>query len=155
MTSRGRVLRLGVVDLPTLPPTDGPPSLSGGVPVGELVALEPGERVVGLTALDDAPTLALGTAGGVIKRVAPEAAPNRDAWEVISLKDGDEVVAAFPVDDDDEIVLVSSDAQVLHFAASAVRPQGRSAGGMAGIKLAAGATMVFAGAVQAGPDALW
>ncbi|MDO8107928.1 DNA topoisomerase IV subunit A [Isoptericola sp. b441] len=154
VTSRGRVLRLGVVDLPALPPTDGPPSLSGGVPVGELVALERAERVVGLTALDqDAPTLALGTATGVVKRVARDAAPNRDAWEVISLKDGDEVIRAFPVADDDEIVLVSSDAQLLHFAASAVRPQGRSAGGMAGIKLAAGSTVVFAGVVPAGSEA--
>ncbi|MCV2396483.1 DNA topoisomerase IV subunit A [Actinotalea sp. M2MS4P-6] len=155
VTSQGRVLRIGVVDLPALPPTDGPPSLSGGVPVSELLPLERGERVVGLTALGpDAPTLALGTASGVVKRVAKDAPPNRDAWEAISLKDGDEVVGAVPVDDDDELVLISSDAQLLRFAASAVRPQGRAAGGMAGIKLSAGATVVFAGVVRAGTDAL-
>ena len=150
VTSRGRVLRLPVLDLPTLPPTDGPPSLSGGVPLGEVLALEPGERVLALVGLGaDAPTLALGTAGGVVKRVAAEAAPNRDAWEVIGLKAGDEVVGAVSVAEDDELVFVSSDAQLLHFPASAVRPQGRPAGGMAGISLAAGARAVFFGSLPA------
>ena len=155
VTSRGRVLRLSVVDLPALPPTDGPPSLSGGAPVAELVALERGERVVGLTGLGaDAPTLALGTAVGIVKRVAQDAAPSRDAWEVIALKDDDEVVGAVPVTDSDELVLITSDAQLLHFPASAVRPQGRAAGGMAGIKLAAGSRVVFAGAVVDPDDAV-
>ncbi|HWS57234.1 MAG TPA: DNA topoisomerase IV subunit A [Actinotalea sp.] len=151
VTSRGRVLRLPVLDLPTLPPTDGPPSLSGGVPLGEVLPLGPGERVLALVGLGvDAPTLALGTAGGTVKRVAPEAPPNRDTWEVIGLRDGDEVIGAAAVADDDELVFVSSDAQLLHFAASAVRPQGRPAGGMAGISLAAGARAVFFGALPRG-----
>ncbi len=155
VTSRGRVLRLGVVDLPALPPTDGPPSLSGGAPVAELVGLERGERVIGLTGLGaDAPTLALGTASGVVKRVAQDAAPGRDAWEVISLKEGDEVVGAVPVAETDELVLITSDAQLLHFPASSVRPQGRPAGGMAGVKLATGAQVVFAGAVSAPDEAV-
>jgi DNA gyrase subunit A len=151
VTSRGRVLRLSVVDLPALPPTGEPPSLSGGAPATELLALEKGERVVGLAALGaDAPTLALGTLQGVVKRVAQEPAPGRDVWEVIGLKDGDEVVGAVHVGDDDELVFVSTDAQLLHFPASAVRPQGRPAGGMAGINLAAGAQVLWFGALTAG-----
>ena len=47
-------------------------------------------------------------------------------------------------------MLVASDASLLHFPASAVRPQGRAAGGMAGIKLAAGQRVVAFGAVPAG-----
>src|SRR5674476_1008999 len=35
VTSRGRVLRLPALDLPGIPPTDGPPSMSGGVPLTE------------------------------------------------------------------------------------------------------------------------
>lgn len=148
VTSRGRVLRLSVVDLPALPPTGEPPSLSGGAPASELLALDKGERVVGLAALGaDAPTLALGTLQGVVKRVAQEAAPNRDTWEVISLKDGDEVVGAVHVSDDEELVFVATDAQLLHFPASAVRPQGRPAGGMAGINLSDGAQVLFFGAL--------
>lgn len=151
VTSQGRIVRVSVLDLPALPPTDGTPSLSGGVPLGEVVTLLPRERVVGLASLAaDAPTLALATAQGTVKRVAPGDVPgNRDAWEAIALKDGDEVVGAVAVVDTDELVLVASDASLLHFAASAVRPQGRAAGGMAGIKLAAGQRVVAFAAVAA------
>ncbi|ADG74590.1 DNA topoisomerase (ATP-hydrolyzing) [Cellulomonas flavigena DSM 20109] len=156
LTSAGRVVRLSVLELPSLPPTDGPPSLSGGLPVGEAVTLEKGESVVALVPLgDDAPPLALGTAQGVVKRVAAGDVPaNRDAWEAISLKDGDQVVGAALARDEDELVLVSSDSSLLHFPGAQVRPQGRSAGGMAGIKLAAGARVVAFGVVRAGEDAV-
>lgn len=150
ITTAGRALRLPVLDLPGIPPTDGPPSLSGGVPVSEVLDLAPGERVLALAPLGaDAPPLALGTAAGVVKRVAPEAAPSRDAWEVIGLKDGDEVVGAAVARDEDALVFLTSDAQLLHFAASAVRPQGRPAGGMAGVKLDAGQRVAFFGVVPA------
>jgi DNA gyrase subunit A len=119
--------------------------------MGAFVSLERGESVVGLTSLlPGSPTLALATASGVIKRVTDEPAPNRDSWEVIRLADRDEVVGALTVNDDDEIVLLSDDAQLLRFAASAVRPQGRSAGGMAGIRLAPGARVIALGAWSPG-----
>ncbi len=155
VTSRGRMVRLSVLHLPALPRTGGAPSLSGGVPVSEVLALEPGETVVTLASLAaDAPTVALGTAAGVVKRVAQGETPgNKDAWEIVSLKPGDEVVGATPVDDVHELVFVTSDAQLLRFGASAVRPQGRAAGGMAGIKLADGQRVVFFGAVAPGADA--
>jgi len=155
VTNRGRLLRMDVVDLPGLPPTDGRASVAGGAKVGELVALEKGERALALVSLDPtAPPLMLGTAAGVVKRVTPGDVPgNRDTWEVIALKDGDEVVGATLAGDDDEMVLVSSDSSLLHFPASTVRPQGRAAGGMAGIKLSAGHKVVFAGVVPAGTPA--
>ncbi len=148
VTSRGRMLRLGVVDTPALPPTAGPPSLSGGAPVSEFLTLEPGERVLTLCSLDEgSPGLALGTAQGVVKRVATDY-PTRADWEVVSLKDGDEVVGAVELRSDDaELVFVTSDGQLLHFDAGKVRPQGRAAGGMAGVKLGAGARVVYFGAV--------
>jgi DNA gyrase subunit A len=149
VTSRGRVLRLPVLDLPGIPPTDGPPSMSGGVPVTEVLDLSPGERVLGLASLAaDAPTLALGTAAGIVKRVAPEGPPSRDAWEVIGLRDDDEVIGVATVTDTDLLVFLTTDAQLLHFPASAVRPQGRPAGGMAGVKLAGGQRATFFGAVS-------
>ncbi|HEY0186032.1 MAG TPA: DNA topoisomerase IV subunit A [Cellulomonas sp.] len=154
LTSRGVLRRISVLDLPALPPTDGAPALGGGVPLGELLALDKGERVIALVSIaPDAPTLALGTAQGVIKRVAPGEAPaNRDSWEVVSLKDGDEVIGGVHVTETDELVFVASDAALLHFAAAAVRPQGRPAGGMAGIKLGAGARAIWFGALPAGGE---
>src|SRR5699024_3125030 len=48
VTSAGRLLRLSVLEVPGLPPTDAPPSLSGGVGVSEVLPLAQGEDVVGL-----------------------------------------------------------------------------------------------------------
>ncbi|WP_396646086.1 DNA gyrase C-terminal beta-propeller domain-containing protein, partial [Microbacterium sp.] len=62
--------------------------------------------------------------------------------EIISLRDGDRVVGAAPASDAAELVFVASDAQLLRFDASSVRPQGRSAGGMAGIRLSDGAHVI-------------
>jgi DNA gyrase subunit A len=121
------------------------------VPVGELAGLDRGERVVSLARLEEsAPPLTLATAVGQVKRVAPERAPNRDAWEVIALRDGDEVVGAAEAGDDDELVLLTDDAQLLRFPAASVRPQGRAAAGMAGIRLAESARVVCLGVVRGG-----
>ena len=108
--------------------------------------------MVGLASLAaDAPTLALATVQGTVKRVTSGDVPgNRDAWEAISLKDGDEVVGAVAVRDADELVLLSL--RRLRCCTSRRRPSGRraaSAGGMAGIKLAAGQRVVAFGAVPA------
>src|SRR5919112_1493284 len=140
-TSRGRVLRLSVLELPALPPTNDAPGLSGGAPLGAFVDLPAAERVLTLTSVDaGSPGLALGTAQGVVKRVLPDVPGGRDAWEVIALKDGDQVVGAVELTTgEEELCFISSDAQLLHFPAVGVRPQGRPAGGIAGMKLAKGA----------------
>ncbi|MFC5750241.1 DNA gyrase/topoisomerase IV subunit A [Actinomadura rugatobispora] len=148
VTSAGRMIKVEVIDLPMLPASASPPSLAGGAPITEYVDLDPDEKVVGLSSLDG--SLALGTAHGVVKRVVPDYPPNRDDFEVITLKDGDQVVGAVTVADEDDLVFITSDAQLLHYSASNVRPQGRAAGGMAGIKLAAGATVIWFGALD--PD---
>ena len=102
------------------------------------------------TLAPDSLGLALGTADGVVKRVNPEVL-GKESWEVIRLEPGDRVVGAVELTTAAaELVFVTSDAQLLHFPAAAVRPQGRSGGGMAGIKLAVGARVVFFGAVPPG-----
>ena len=148
-TTAGRMIRLSALDLPTLPPTNGAPSLSGGAPLAAYVDLPRGEAPLTILPIGaDAPVLAVATAGGVVKRVTPEA-PRSDDWTLISLKDGDRVVGAVVADHDDlDLVLITDDAQLLRFGASTVRPQGRSAGGMAGIKLSAGAAVTFFGVVD-------
>ena len=134
VTSSGRVVRVPAVDLVALPPVAGPPSLVGATPAAEFIDLAPGEVVVGL--IDPARGFALGTRSGVVKRVAPEGAGPKGEWSAISLKDGDQVVAAVPCDDTDHLVFVTAGAQLLHYVAEAVRPQGAKASGMTGIRLA-------------------
>ncbi len=150
VTSQGRMIRVDVLDLPTLPASATPPSLAGGAPVTEYVDLEPDETVVGIASLDDTGGgLALGTEQGVVKRVVPDFPANRDEFEVIGLKEGDRVVGAVQLlDEDQHVVFITTDAQLLHFAAANVRPQGRAAGGMAGIKLGAGARVLWFGALD-------
>jgi DNA gyrase subunit A len=87
--------------------------------------------------------------------VAPDYPQNAADFEVITLRDGDRVVGAVQLDSEDaEFTFISSDAQLLRFAAAAVRPQGRAAAGMAGIRLAAGASVVWFGAVEPGTGAV-
>jgi DNA gyrase subunit A len=154
VTSQGRLIRLGVLELPALPPSAHSPGLAGGAPVSEFVSLRPGETVAGLAAADGSGPgagagLALGTATGVVKRVAPDYPQNAAEFEVIALKDGDRVVGAVQLADESrDLVFITTDAQLLRFGADAVRPQGRSAAGMAGIRLAARASAIWFGAVD-------
>ena len=153
VTSLGRMLRLSVLELPTLPPTADAPNLSGGAPLAAYLELGRGETPVTLASLaPDSPVLALGTASGVVKRVVADH-PSRPAWGLIALREGDEVVgaAATPTDELD-LVFLTSDAQLLRFPAGSVRPQGRAAGGMAGIRLSPKARAVYFGVVDATRD---
>jgi DNA gyrase subunit A len=145
LTSRGRLVRFSPVDLPSVPANSV--QLGAGTRLHDYIGLtDRAERVVTLVRLDDDTPLALGTAQGVVKRIVPSALPAKPELEVIGLKPGDSVVGAAPAGDDAELVFVTSDAQLLRFAASSVRPQGAPAGGMAGIKLAAGAEAIHFGA---------
>jgi DNA gyrase subunit A len=151
ITSLGRVIRIAAIDLPAVPLLATAPNLQGGSPVAELVALEPGERVLALTRLDATTGIwALGTERGVVKRTNPEII-GKDSWDLIRLDQGDQVVGAVELTSESaELVFISSHASLLHFPASAVRPQGRSGGGVTGINLDNGARAVFFGAVE--PD---
>jgi DNA gyrase subunit A len=153
LTNRGRMIRIPVVDLPSLPATAGYASLVGATSVRDFVTLAADERPIAVAQIgDDAPGLAVGTRLGYVKRVLPDSPGNRDSWDVVTLRDGDEVVGAADCHDSDLLVFISSDAQLLAFPATTVRPQGRSAAGMAGIRLAADAHVVCF-AVVAQPEA--
>lgn len=177
VTSAGRLVLAHVVDLPALP-VAATLSLKGGVQADELIGMtestDPirGERVITAIAMEQPtsgktsakdesedggaaeakplPSLAIGTRNGVIKRWNREAPTTMDSWPVIDLKDGDEVVFAAVAEDDDRLVFISSDSSLLTFEAKNVRPQGRTAGGMAGIKLAEGARVAAFNVVPAG-----
>jgi DNA gyrase subunit A len=151
VTSQGRMLRMQVMDMPVLPPMSGLPNLAGGVPAKDFITLLKGESLVAFAPLDQ--VLAIGTAQGVVKRVQPDYPLNREDWEIIALKDKDQVVGVAPAASDEaDLVFLTRQAQLLRFGAGAVRPQGRTAGGMAGIKLAAGDHVLFFGAVAPGDD---
>ncbi len=147
VTTLGRVIRFSPVDLPSVPPASV--QLGAGVVLRDYLGItDKAERILGLLRFDDDTPVALGTRQGVVKRIVPSALPVRPDLEVIGLKPGDAVVGAASAPDDAELVFVSSDAQLLRFAAASVRPQGAPAGGMAGINLSAKAAVVFFGSVS-------
>ncbi|MGW1400218.1 DNA gyrase/topoisomerase IV subunit A [Streptomyces sp. NPDC002405] len=156
VTSGGRLLRVNVVDLPQLPETTSAPNLAGGAPLAEFVSLEDDETAVCLTTLDESsPGLALGTEQGVVKRVVPDYPSNKEELEVITLKEGDRIVGAAELrTGEEDLVFITDDGQLLRYQASQVRPQGRAAGGMAGIKLAEGAKVISFTAVDPAADAI-
>lgn len=156
VTSAGRLLRIAVIDLPQLPDTHAAPSLSGGAMVSEFLTLAGDEEVICLTTLDEAsPGLAIGTLQGVVKRVVPDYPANKDELEVITLKEGDRIVGAAELrTGEEDLVFITSDAQLLRYPAAQVRPQGRPAGGMAGIKLTADAVVIAFTAVDPAADAV-
>lgn len=152
VTSAGRLVLAHVVELPKVS-ADGPLSVTGGVKAEELLGMTEntnpirGERVIAaidMPSTDDGGQLvplALGTRNGVVKRWNRESPTTMDSWSVIDLKDDDEVLAAAEARDEDRLVFVSTDSSLLTFEAKNVRPQGRTAGGMAGIRLAEGCSV--------------
>jgi DNA gyrase subunit A len=147
ITDKGRAL---TVDVGAVAEVTG---RSRGSALQEIVALDKGESVRMLVAVggaDGAPPVLLVTTQGTMKRLSvDEIAGTVSGRSVIKLKPGDSVAAAFPAPDGIGVAVVSSDAQVLHCDADGVPVQGRGAGGVAGMKLSAGATVVGAGPVDA------
>ncbi|MCE0457266.1 DNA gyrase/topoisomerase IV subunit A [Curtobacterium flaccumfaciens] len=154
ITSTGRVLRLSPVDVPAVPPAAV--RLDAGVRVTDFLALTKGETVVAIVDLSGASSdsLAIGTAHGVVKRVVPGAWPDKPEFVAIGLKPGDHVVGAAQAPETDDLVFISSNAQLLRFPASVVRAQGLPAGGVAGMALADGASVIWFGSVARSDDAV-
>jgi DNA gyrase subunit A len=146
ITNLGRAFKTDVLPLPVLPEQSGTVSVRGGMSASELVPLQPGEKVIGLAPVTtgaDAPGIAMGTRQGVIKVCAPEWPVRSDEFEVITLKDGDEVLGAtWLADGNESLAFVTSDASLLRFPARLVRPQGLRGGGMAGVNLAGDAEVI-------------
>ncbi len=153
VTNLGRVVKVTPVDLPVAPANSI--QLAAGVRIADYAAIaNKKEHVIGLVSLSNEQPIALGTRQGTVKRVAPGGYPNRPDFEIIALKAGDEVVGVGQAADDDDLVFITSDAQLLRYAASSVRPQGASAGGMAGINLSAAASVIHFSSVGAYSDAV-
>lgn len=147
VTSAGRMLRIHAGDIPPVGDTF---DASAAVTASEFLGLKGDEKLIGVFDLSSSFEMAVATAQGVIKRVTSDW-PNKDDFEVITLKDGDRLIGAELAENAIEYVLVTSDAQLLRFDAKGVRATGRQAAGIAGINLNDGATVISFGAVT-NPD---
>lgn len=141
----GVVHRIDVVDLPGTPRTASNVSFAGAITASQLLGRE--VEPVGLIDLEGDAVSGFVTRSGVVKRMRPDFA-KADEFEVISLADGDEVVHVAPCPDEVDVVIITSDAQLLRTPAAKIRPQGRTAGGVAGMSLGAGAQVIEAAFVD-------
>ncbi len=142
--------RIDVVSLPALSAEDDVVSFEAAVSLEELAGIE---NPVAVFNPHGEVVLGLGTKRGIVKRVRAEH-PGKESWPVISLEEGDCVVGAGPAPDTHDLVFISTAAQLLRTSAEGVRPQGTSAGGMAGIKLGANDSALFFAALAPSDDAI-
>ncbi|HUV95104.1 MAG TPA: DNA gyrase subunit A [Anaerolineae bacterium] len=140
-TDRGRALSIPAHQLPD------PAQQPDGLPLRNLLPLSSGESVVAVVAIEgshDGHFLCLGTLLGKVKRLSlSDLAVRRDTGTpVTKLTDDDALGWVVMTEGDDELVLVTSQGRSIRFLESTVRPQGASAGGVKGISLGEGDTVV-------------
>jgi len=125
-----------------------------GQHVANLLAFQPDEKIQQVLALRDyeqAPYLALATRNGLVKKTRlSEYDTNRSAGVIaINLRDGDELVSAALVSEEDDLMLVSKLGQSVRFTATdeALRPMGRATSGVTGMKFREGDELLAADVV--------
>jgi DNA gyrase subunit A len=112
-----------------------------GIPLVNVLSLEAGEIITAAVSVPNfevAEFITLATRNGKVKRMAlSELSAVRPSGIIaIGLEEGDDLGWARLTHGDSEIILVTEQGQALRFAETEVRPMGRSAGGVAGIRLA-------------------
>jgi len=138
-TNQGRVYRAKVHELPDAGRD------ARGQHVANLLAFKPNENIASVISIADyssLPHLVIATKGGIIKKSAlvEYDSPRTGGLIAITLKDNDEVVAASAITSSDELLLISKKGMSLRFTADdeSLRPMGRSASGVIGMKFRAG-----------------
>jgi DNA gyrase subunit A len=118
-----------------------------GNSASQQLGLNNGEAALCLVA-EGPENVVLVTKAGVVKQLtAEEVLGTKSGRTVVSLKDGDQVVAAFRAAAGTDMVVVASDGQTLRMPVDSVSVQGRGAGGVAGMKLRSGSVVVGAGVI--------
>ena len=145
-TDRGRVYRAACHDLPKERLTAAQ----------NLFQFGDGERVVAVLdsrLADEHDHLVFATEKGGVKRTPfaefSEASGRRDGMVAMKVADGDGVVAVFPGWDDYDLLMVTANGQGIRFAEEEVRPVGRGAGAVRGIRLKGADRVVGACAIAA------
>ena len=128
-----------------------------GQHIANLLEFQGGEhiaQVMELKSYNDAEYLVLATRGGMVKKSRlSDYDTNRTAGLIaINLREGDEVVSAFTVSAQDDILLVSRNGMSLRFHAddASLRPMGRSTSGVTGMKFREGDELISANVVTEG-----
>jgi DNA gyrase subunit A len=154
-TNKGRVYRAKAYELPDAARD------ARGQHVANLLAFQPDERIAEVLALSDysvAPYLVLATSSGLVKksRLTDFDSPRSGGIIAISLRSDDEVIAARLTSADEDLLLVSRQAQAIRFHATdeALRPMGRATSGVIGMRFSDGDQLLGMYVVRDGADVL-
>jgi DNA gyrase subunit A len=133
-TSRGRVFQLKAYDVPEAS------RIAKGQALVNFLQLGPGESVSASLSMDelaDSKYLLMVTNKGTIKKteLSEYDSVRKSGLIAIKLKDGDNLQWVRPTSGKDQIMLVTSGGQAVRFEEKGVRPMGRVASGVRGIKL--------------------
>lgn len=152
-TNRGRIYRVKVHEIPEAS------RQAKGISVANLIALEQDERIAAVQTLTD--TLddhywVFATKRGVVKRTPLS---DYETWRgggiiAITLDDGDELIGVEPTAGKSHIILATRHGQVIRFEEDEVRPTGRAARGVTGIRLRPEDMVVSLATVSEQPELL-
>jgi len=148
-TNKGRVFRLKTYEVPAV-------GLNAkGIALVNLLQLQPEEvvsSVINISKTDNAQNLIMCTVRGVVKKTAFEAYKNvrQSGLIAINLDEGDELKWIRMTSGDNEVVISTSQGQAIRFHESGVRPMGRVARGVRGIRLRAGDQVIGMDIVEEG-----
>src|SRR5580700_3593992 len=154
-TNKGRVYRAKAYELPDAGRD------ARGQHVANLLAFQPDERIAEVLALRDyqvAPYLVLATSSGLVKKSKLTAFENVRSGGIIAidLRDDDEVIAARLLSPEEDLLLVSKNAQAIRFHADdeSLRPMGRDTSGVIGMRFNDGDKLLGMYVVRDGGDVL-
>jgi DNA gyrase subunit A len=152
-SNRGKVYRLKAHEIPMKDRT------ARGTAMVNLLPLQPDEKIQAIIDTRDYETsrfLFFATKNGQVKKTkfTEYDSSRRDGLIAISLKDGDELVRVVQTSGDNDIFIVAAGGQTVRFTEDAVRPMGRSAAGVRGMKLREGDEVVSCAVTKEGADIL-
>jgi DNA gyrase subunit A len=133
-SNRGKVYRLRALDIPERERT------AKGMPIVNLLPLQADEKIQAIIDTRDFAGerfLFFATKKGTVKKTAFDAydSSRRDGLIAINLRDDDELVRVIETSGSDDIFMVSRRGMTIRFAEDDVRPMGRTAGGVRGMRL--------------------
>jgi DNA gyrase subunit A len=142
-SNRGRVYKLRSADIPERERT------AKGIPIVNLLPLQAGETIQAIIDTREFPGerfLFFVTKSGQVKKTGFDAynSSRRDGLIALNLKGDDELVRVIETSGGDDIFIVSQAGQVIRFNEKEVRPMGRTAAGVRGMKMRAGDEVVSA-----------
>ncbi len=139
-TTTGRAFQLKAYDVPVASRT------AKGQAIVNFLQLRAGERISDVISVDDLKNfkyLVMVTRQGLVKKVDIEqfTSVRRSGLIAIKLNDGDGLEWTRPSTGQDDIIIVSTNGQSIRFKEAGVRPMGRNAAGVRGIRLKKGDTL--------------